>query len=492
MNSSILQLMPQFTTAAHRLHDFLVGAAFVLCLAGLLSIVIRAQGERSTGSVWPSLVRLAVIAFLVGSLSTWADTLAGAANDVLSQLGLNTMEGGIFTAYRNAVAQKFGSDGAGQQASTAPQGTTPPASYTGAGNNAQLGGLLAGNEANFQAAGAANGVDPLFLEAVAIEETGNGTSHALQAYNNPAGLMDPSTPNDTGFFQYATLQDGINAEAANLQKNYISQGLTTISDIGAKYAPSGALNDPNGTNGNWGNDVAGIYQSLGGTSMQVGSAQSTTTGNNSILGGWISKIGDSLTVALLFPLVHLLSLIALGCMWIMQAVQQILYIVEIAVSPIFLGLFMIPRLAGIAVKFFLFLASLCLWALGWVVADLLTQALINLAVNPTNNAALSAFSGTSMLLGYWVVLALWVIGSSFFAPVIVSGMLLSGSSGIAALFGATVGAVAGSAVGGAGSLAATAATGAVAAPISAASNAAMSTYSNFARRPKSAPAATEV
>jgi type IV secretion system protein TrbL len=137
----------------------------------------------------------------------------------------------------------------------------------------QLGGLLAGHEADFQAAGAANGIDPLFLEAVAIEETGNGTSNALAQHNNPAGLMDPSTPNDTGFFNYASIAQGINAEAATLQNGYISQGLTTISAIGQKYSPAGALNDPNGTNGGWGNDVAGFYQQLGGTSMAMGSAQ---------------------------------------------------------------------------------------------------------------------------------------------------------------------------------------------------------------------------
>jgi type IV secretion system protein TrbL len=146
----------------------------------------------------------------------------------------------------------------------------------------QLGGLLAGHEADFEAAGAANGIDPKFLEAIAIEETGNGTSNALAQHNNPAGLMDPSTPNDTGFFNFPTITDGINAEAATLQRGYIGQGLTTISAIGQKYAPAGALNDPNGTNANWANDVAGFYQQLGGTSMAMGTA---IPGGNGMPGG---------------------------------------------------------------------------------------------------------------------------------------------------------------------------------------------------------------
>jgi P-type conjugative transfer protein TrbL len=147
------------------------------------------------------------------------------------------------------------------------------ASFASSASALQLGGALAGHEADFQAAGAANGVDPLFLEAVAIEETGNGTSNALAQHNNVAGIMDPSTPNDTGFVNYASITAGINAEASLLQSGYISQGLTTISAIGQKYSPAGAANDPNGTNGGWGNDVAGFYQQLGGTSMAMGSAQ---------------------------------------------------------------------------------------------------------------------------------------------------------------------------------------------------------------------------
>jgi len=116
--------------------------------------------------------------------------------------------------------------------------------------------------------------------------------------------------------------------------------------------------------------------------------------------------------------------------------------------------------------------------------------LIAFAVNPTNNLALTPFSASSMMLGYWVLLALWVIGSSFFAPLIISTMLMAGSSGISALFGATVGATAMLAVRstGAASHAASAATGAVAAPISMASHSAMNAYRSFARRPSAAVA----
>jgi len=417
---NFLQLMPGFVSGAHDLHNILVGVTFGLSVAGLLLLANQGFREQSVKGILPALVRLTVVVILVWSLGGFGNLLMTAVDDIISQMGLNSASGGIFEAYRAAVAQKFGSDGAGQPsaAKQAPQQNTPSPSMPltegdtsgGFTSGRQLGGALAGHEQAFAAAGAQYGVDPKFLEAIAIEETGNGTSNALRTYNNPAGLMDPSTPNDTGFQSFSSIDEGINAEASLLQRNYLSQGLTTIDQIGAVYAPAGAANDPNGTNGNWGSEVSSIYQELGGTGDLLGPANG---GGNNFLGGWISKIGDSLTVGLLFPLVHLLSLIALGIMWLMQAVQQIAYTIEVAVSPIFLGFLMVPRLVGTATKFLCSQASITLWGLGWAVADLLTRALIAFAVNPTNNLAQTPFSASSMMLGYWVVLALWVhCGSS--------------------------------------------------------------------------------
>jgi mannosyl-glycoprotein endo-beta-N-acetylglucosaminidase len=444
-DGTILDLMPTFTGGAHALHDALLPVTLLLCGTGIIIRGVQAYHAQRLGAVMPVLIRMGCIALLAGSLGDIGNTVNGIVTGLLQSTGFaangfNT--GNVFQDYLAAVAKKFGSDGAGQTGQTqAP--TTAPNSYTGAGQNTQLGGLLAGNEANFAAAGAANGVDPLFLEAIAMVETGNGTSHALQAYNNPAGLMDPSTPNDTGFFKYATLQDGINAEASTLQANYISQGLTTISAIGAKYAPAGAINDVGGTNADWANEVSAAYQNLGGTSMSMGTAQATTTGNNSILGGWISKLGDSLTVALLGPFTYVLSLVALACMWIMTGVQNVLYVVEVALSPLFIGCLLVPALVTIASRFLSLLVGLCLWPVGWLVSDMITKALIDLAINPTNSLSQTVgFSGVAGLYGIWIVLAIFVIGSSFLAPLIVSASVMAGATGLGAVLAGTLGATA--------------------------------------------------
>jgi len=175
----------------------------------------------------------------------------------------------------------------------------------------------------------------------------------------------------------------------------------------------------------------------------------------------------------------------MAIMWLMSGVQQIFYTIEIAVSPIFLGMLMIPRLVGTATRFFCFLVAITLWPLAWAICDLLTRALIELAVNPANNLGASVFGASAMMLGYWVLLAIWVMGSSVFAPFIVSAALVAGSSGIAGVLGATIGAAVARATGG-GAGSAVLASQVAAAPISVASRSVMNAYQNFARRPLAA------
>jgi hypothetical protein len=127
-----------------------------------------------------------------------------------------------------------------------------------------LGGALADKEKTFIEAGTKHGVDPKLLMAVSMFETGNGTSHAARAYKNVGGLMDPRSPNARGFQKFENIDEGIEAMASNLRRNYIDKGLTNIPDIGRKYAPPGAANDPNATNAEWPSAVMRNYAKLGG------------------------------------------------------------------------------------------------------------------------------------------------------------------------------------------------------------------------------------
>ena len=97
------------------------------------------------------------------------------------------------------------------------------------------------------------------VEAIIRHETGNRTSKAFKELNNPCGNMSRTTGK---LIHYKTINDGYRSCANNLKNNYINQGLVTISEIGHKYAPVNAKNDPNGLNNYWISGVTRIYNQL--------------------------------------------------------------------------------------------------------------------------------------------------------------------------------------------------------------------------------------
>ena len=146
-------------------------------------------------------------------------------------------------------------------------------------NQRFAGGYLDGYGDTFVGAGAKYGVDPYLLASVAALETGNGKfkgGEGFLASNNVGGQMqknDPSKP-----ISFNSFEESIYNKARNLSQNY---DLTNTSTIGAKYAPAGASNDPNGTNANWPNEVNGIYKTFAGTDYG-GSNANTINGSNSL------------------------------------------------------------------------------------------------------------------------------------------------------------------------------------------------------------------
>jgi hypothetical protein len=131
----------------------------------------------------------------------------------------------------------------------------------------------------------------------------------------------------------------------------------------------------------------------------------------------------------------------------MRIVQKLLYLIEIAISPIFVGMLMIPALTYLARGFFMILVAICLWPLGWAVCNLVTKVLIDLAVNSTPAASavtvLGMFTGPLLVLAYLLIVAVWVIGSTLAAPLFIGILLgIGGGSATAAVFGATLGAAA--------------------------------------------------
>ena len=182
----------------------------------------------------------------------------------------------IFQVYYNMEVQAANASAAETMGTSSSLGGNSVSSYTYSGNNQQFvnsfnnssfqQGVLAGKGEMVAGIAEKYGLDPNLLASIMALETGWGTSSAIKNYNNPGGMMDPSS-NWMKLTHYSSLEAGIEAVAKNLKNNYIDQGLTTISSIGAKYCPVGAANDPNGTNSGWVPSVTKIYNMLTGANI---------------------------------------------------------------------------------------------------------------------------------------------------------------------------------------------------------------------------------
>lgn len=92
--------------------------------------------------------------------------------------------------------------------------------------------------------------------SISAHETGYWKSKAFTKNNNFGGLMSAKTGK---LKHYNSFDEGLNALVKCLKTYYFDKGLNTIEEIGAKYCPVGAKNDPNNLNQYWVGGVTKIY-----------------------------------------------------------------------------------------------------------------------------------------------------------------------------------------------------------------------------------------
>lgn len=136
-------------------------------------------------------------------------------------------------------------------------------------------GVLKGHTQTFIDVANKYNIDVVLMISIALHETGNGTSNAVTKKNNPAGLMNPAT-NSAELFIYNSLAEGIEAMGYTLNNRINKDGLTTIENLGAVYAPIGAANDPSNLNQYWVGNVGKNVAKLGGLTMNCENYTSTT------------------------------------------------------------------------------------------------------------------------------------------------------------------------------------------------------------------------
>jgi hypothetical protein len=421
--SSFFNLIPTFMSGVKALRTELIGVAFVLALAGFLVHSCVALVRKDVAHLWPTLVRLALIPIIIGVIQSWGDALVGGVQGLISDMGASGTGGNIFSDYQAAIARKLGTAAAAQNFSQS----------AGQSFAAPVEGDISG------------GFKPQATGALLTHYAYPGDSTPDSNSSRGIGAFPFSSTPGSLIPGYSAALTASAAAAYNIQPGQSFSITTTsgqtynleYSDVAPESGQRIDIYDPNGVlpGGNaFSQQIAGIN---GGPVVQGANA--------SFLPNPGGPIGDQVMWAITLAL----SWTASGIMWLMQIAQQLLYLIEIAISPIFIAMLMIPALTHLARRFFLVLVAICLWPLAWAICDLVTKALIDLATNPTNNGGLAAanlvgeVTGPLAGLAYLIVVAIWVIGSTLLAPVFV-GILLAvgGGTATAAIFGATLGAVA--------------------------------------------------
>jgi len=115
---------------------------------------------------------------------------------------------------------------------------------------------LAPYAADFEEAARKYNLSPKALAAIAMHETGNGTSKAFRNKKNAMGVSNSSGP-----IAFDNVRDSIFAQAKSLAGN-LYKGADTFDAIGRIYAPIGAENDPTSVNSYWPGGVASHFAKL--------------------------------------------------------------------------------------------------------------------------------------------------------------------------------------------------------------------------------------
>lgn len=97
--------------------------------------------------------------------------------------------------------------------------------------NTFLKGVMSGKGEKFIEAQEKHGINASFLVGIANLESGNGISDYAIKRNNIAGMR-----NNNGYMYFESVDKCIDKMAENLRKKYIDDGLTTINQIGKRYA----------------------------------------------------------------------------------------------------------------------------------------------------------------------------------------------------------------------------------------------------------------
>lgn len=169
----------------------------------------------------------------------------------------------------------------------------------------------------------------------------------------------------------------------------------------------------------------------------------------------------SVGTAFCYAFLWLFGWMAWGIQYIVKLVGDVLLTSGWALSPIFLSFFMLRPMAGVAQKYLLGLVALVCWPFGWVIAAVVTNAMVDAAAVANLVPVISAGNPLGMPTLTMLLIGSWMLVSSVLAPWVTTKILLMGANPAAAFaegvggvtqatFSGGVGAAVAAATGGAG------------------------------------------
>jgi hypothetical protein len=405
MGQDLNSFLPDLQGDLQALHAVLLPVCLVLGFGGFVREIFLAQARGSVSLLPGYLVKMLISFSALGLMQQWAGCVTGGVNDINTQLGVNP--GNVLANYEQALATKFG----GIINSSGSAATVPPP-----GSNIANGGPTSGGGVeitHYGYPGDPNG-DPNSENGI-----GNHNNHLV------AGVSLAFSPDLISEYHLQVGQT-VTVTMAN------GQVLTGRFDDTTANWLTGRVDiyDPNNTVTFSGEAVTQIDGAAAAAGYDTGVARSPLTLFTTAAMGL-----DGLPAFLLGFFVMVLCVIGMFLMWLMSLLQQMLGSVAVAVSPVFFGLLLVRGLDGIASRFLTGFVAICLWPLGWGIASLITNLLLDFAVNTANNPGLAAVNYLSGGVLWWIGLGAWTIGSTLAAPWMISRQIAAGQPGIAALLG---------------------------------------------------------
>lgn len=176
----------------------------------------------------------------------------------------------------------------------------------------------------------------------------------------------------------------------------------------------------------------------------------------------------SIGTAFCYAFLWLFGWLSWGVQYLLKMLGGVLLTAGWALSPIFLSFFMLRPMADVAQKYLIGLVALVCWPFGWVIAAVVTNAMLNAAAAANLvpvfavGDAVAAPALTVLLIGAWMLV------SSILAPWVTTKILLMGANPAVALAQGVGGVAQAAFTGGVGAAGATATGGAGAAGVIAA------------------------